>query len=108
MNSLQQEHILLAALTKLAPDFDTAWNWRRAEIEDAMQTMPPRTYPATLVTDGGSAVIPSDVFVGSGTPIGPKIAAFVAALKATFLVVSYAIMPGRGSEVFTLLGTDGF
>jgi hypothetical protein len=105
----QMEHIALSSMAEVSgPDFESAWTWQRVAIEDAVMTRAPATYVAILISDGGSAVIPPDAWYDKTTPIGKKIAEFVAAMKSTFLVVSYASSSGHNSEHFTLLGTDGY
>jgi hypothetical protein len=106
---LQMEHITFSGLADaFAPDFDAGWQWQLAALEDAANTAPPATYQPLLVTDAGSALIPVSVWYDRDPLIGPRIARFVAARGASFFVVSYANMSGRGREHFMLHGSDGF
>lgn len=104
----QTEHIALTSVQQVSgPDFESAWNWQRLAVENRVSEMAPNSYIALLVTDQGSAVVPPQTWYESPPPIAKRIADFVAAVNATWLIVTYASGFGRKIEDVTLEGTDG-
>lgn len=102
-----QEQTTISAMAKtFVTDYESAWEWQKAAVENAMTDMPPFSFTPTLVTDAAAAWIPPPAFHASD--IGAKIAAFAGALAARFVVLAYATASGRKSESFALVGTDGF
>jgi hypothetical protein len=104
------EHIQLSAATQaFAENLEAEMEWQRASVEEAVRTMPLQSFQPTLITDQGSAFIDPSLFYRSDPPIGAKIAEFVAAIGATFAVVTYGSSGGsRKRESFIIIGTDGW
>jgi hypothetical protein len=101
------DHITFSSLANVyGPDFESAWVWQRAGLDEVTRSMPPHSYLPLVITNEGSAVVPHEVWFGPH--VGKKLAEFVAMLGAEFLVASYSSSSGRATEHYTLRGTDGF
>jgi hypothetical protein len=99
------DHVQLSGIVEgLALDFEKAWQWQRSTIEELLWTLPPHHFQPSLITDAGCAWVPYEI-VWEG--VAKRIADFVRALGATFVVYSYGNSPGRRDESVVLLGTDG-
>lgn len=103
------DHITISALASVyAQDLETAWKWQLESVGIALPQLPPHSYQPTMITDVGSALFGFDSWHRQSPAVGLRIAAFVRALNAKLLVLSYATTSGRNHESLALLATDGF
>ena len=101
-------HVELSSVAKpFARDLETAMEWNRGGINEwLIAWRPPGPYQSTLVTDRGSAFIGRLDRLEHSLRV-QRIADFVSALGATFVVLSFSAETDERESSFGVAGTDG-
>ena len=90
-----------------AADLESTLQWTLSAINDWAGSKKRLPYGPNLITDKGAAVLDPRLFL-PGARLRAKVADYVAAVDATFVVFSYGGFTGRTTEEpFVVNGTDG-